>query len=186
MPKENTARYIVLGLLDHEPMSGYDIKKRVDIIVSQFWSIGYAQIYPTLAALEGEKLVLKAAAAETKGPQRHVYEITEAGRQALRNWLEQPAQKEYTKYEILLKLYFSGGMPAENSIRTIRDFRDRQQRQLEMIRLFKRELEGVLDKDEDHLYYYLTVLFGERVYGAYLDWADEALALMAARMKEDA
>lgn len=185
MPKENTTRYIILGLLDHEPMSGYDIKKRVDIIVSQFWNVGFAQIYPTLAVLEGEGLVLRKASGEKKGPQRHAFEITETGRQALRGWLKTPAQKEYTKYEILLKLYFSGGMPPENSVRSIREFRERQQRQLGMVQAFRKNLEAVLDEDEDHLYYYLTVLFGERVYGAYLEWADEALALMATHMKKE-
>lgn len=178
MPKENTTRFIVLGLLSHEPMSGYDIKKRVDVIVSHFWNVGFAQIYPTLAELESEGLIEKTHAEETKGPQRNVYTATDAGREALRRWLEQPAVKEYTKYEILLKLYFSGGMPEAQSIRAIEDFRERQQQNLGMIQAFKQQLESVLDQDSDHLYYYLTVLFGERVYDAYLSWADEALRLL--------
>ena len=36
----------------------------------------------------------------------------------------------------------------------------------------------------DHLYYYLTVLFGEKVYSAYLEWADEATDLLKANDKE--
>lgn len=103
---------------------------------------------------------------------------TDAGREALYRWLQQPAVKEYTKYEILLKLYFSGGMPASQSVQAIEDFRARQQQNLGMIRAFKQQLESVLDQGSDHLYYYLTVLFGERVYDAYLAWADEALRLL--------
>lgn len=187
MPKENTTRFIILGLLNHEPLSGYDIKKRVDVIVNQFWNVGFAQIYPTLSELEGEELITRTDAEETRGPQRHVYTATDEGRQALRRWLEQPAVKEYTKYEILLKLYFSGGMPASQSIQAVRDFRARQQQQLGMIKSFKQNLESVLDQDADHLYYYLTVLFGERVYDAYLAWADDALRLLgqADKQKED-
>lgn len=178
MPKENTTRFIVLGLLSHEPMSGYDIKKRVDVIVSHFWNVGFAQIYPTLAELESEGLIEKTHAEETKGPQRNVYTATDAGREALHRWLEQPAVKEYTKYEILLKLYFSGGMPVGQSIRAIEDFRERQQQNIGMIRVFRQQLESVLDQGSDHLHYYLTVLFGERVYDAYLTWADDALRLL--------
>lgn len=186
MPKENTTRYIILGLLSHEPMSGYDIKKRVDIILSHFWNVGFGQIYPTLAAMVREGLVLKTAAEAAKGPQKYLYNATDAGRQALRRWLEEPAQKEYTKYEILLKLYFSGSLPANRSIQAIESFRCRQQRNLAMVQSFKRELEAVLDQDADHLHYYLTVLFGECVYGAYLAWADDALRLLEAHtMKED-
>ena len=57
MPKENTARYILLGLLSHQPLSGYDIKKRVDLSIQPFWPVGFGQIYPTLAQLEREGLV---------------------------------------------------------------------------------------------------------------------------------
>ena len=44
MAKDNTTRYIILGLLNHEPLSGYDMKKQIDIMVSQFWNVGYIQI----------------------------------------------------------------------------------------------------------------------------------------------
>ncbi len=184
MPKENTTRFIILGLLSHEPMSGYDIKKRVDIIVSHFWNVGFGQIYPTLKELEHEGQVSKVAAAQEKGPQKYVYTATEAGREALKSWLELPAQKEYTKYEILLKLYFSGGMPASQSIQAIKDFKARQQENLAMLQGFKSSLEAVMGSSPDHLHYYLTVLFGERVYGAYLDWAKDALHLLKENDKE--
>ncbi len=65
-----------------------------------------------------------------------------------------PEQKEYTKYEILLKLFFGSLVPDESN------------------------LARVLHNEKDHLYFYLTVLFGEHVYKAYLDWADEAKALL--------
>ena len=133
MPKENTTRYVILGLLSHEPLSGYDIKKQVDIIVSHFWNVGFGQIYPTLKELEREELVSKTTAAQGKGPQRYVYAATEAGREALASWLKQPAQKEYTKYEILLKLYFSGGLPVIHSVQAIDDFKVRQQQNLGML-----------------------------------------------------
>ena len=44
---------------------------------------------------------------------------------------------------------------------------------------FKSNLGRVLGDSPDHLYYYLTVLFGEQIYKAYLAWADEALQLLA-------
>jgi DNA-binding PadR family transcriptional regulator len=52
MSKENTTEYIVLGLLMHEDLSGYDLKKHIDQSISQFWEVGYGQLYPTLKELE--------------------------------------------------------------------------------------------------------------------------------------
>lgn len=180
MPKENTTRFIILGLLNHESLSGYDIKKKIDGMISYFWDVGYNQIYPSLAALEKEGFVSKTVEKGGKGPRRHVYSITDAGRKLLGDWLLLPEEKEYTKYGILLKLFFSGGTPAPSNARRIRNFQDRHRKNLEMIRLFKADLEKVLDQGDDHLYYYITVLFGEYVYEAYLAWAEEALRLLSA------
>ncbi|MNI96905.1 hypothetical protein D3C73_1554540 [compost metagenome] len=51
--------------------------------------------------------------------------------------------------------------------------------------MFKSNLERVLHTEKDHLYFYLTVLFGEHVYKAYLDWAEEAKALLAGKPDEE-
>lgn len=178
MSKQNTTRFILLGLLSHEDMSGYDMKKRMDIMVSSFWNVGYGQIYPTLAELEREGLIFKAAGAVSKGPQKNLYSITQAGREHLQAWLALPEEKEYTKYEILLKLFFSGSMPAADNVKRIQAFNERHRQNLGAILQFKSELAGILDTAPDHLYYYITVLFGEYVYKAYLQWADEALRLL--------
>lgn len=178
MPKENTTRYIILGLLSHENLSGYDIKKQIDMMISRFWDVGYNQIYPTLAGLERDGMVIKSVSQEAKGPQKHIYTITEAGRESLAEWLALPEEKEYTKYGILLKLFFSSEMPSDSSIERIQAFQGRHRQNLNLIRLFKANLENVLGQEKDHLYYYITVLFGEKVYNAYLDWADEALRLL--------
>jgi hypothetical protein len=68
MAKDNTTKYILLGLLSHEPMSGYDMKKRIDTTISKFWSVGYGQIYPTLNDLEEEGLIKKVFSETSKGP----------------------------------------------------------------------------------------------------------------------
>lgn len=178
MAKENTTIYIILGLLNHEDLSGYDIKKRADYMISSFWELGYGQIYPTLAKLEKEKWVTKRVSGESKGPERNLYSITEAGRETLTAWLKLPEQREYTKYEILLKLFFGSLVPLEDSTKRIDDFKARHSGNLKMIEMFKANLERVLGEEQDHLFFYITVLFGERIYQAYLEWADEALRLL--------
>ena len=185
MPKENTTRYILLGLLSHQPLSGYDIKKRVDLSIQPFWPVGFGQIYPTLGLLEREGLVTLSTVESDKGPQRKVYSVTEAGRQALRAWLMTPEEKEYVRYELLLKLFFSAELPAQNSVDRVEAFARRHEANLRLMRLFKEELGGILATSDDHLYYYLTVLFGEQVYAAYLNWADQAVALLRARQNDD-
>lgn len=186
MPKDNTTRYILLGLLSHEPLSGYDLKRRIDIGIRQFWNVGYAQIYPTLAQLESDGFVTKSTQSSEKGPSKNIYAITESGRELLQNWLLLPEEKEYAKYEILLKLFFGAGLPVQTSIARIHAFEKRHRQNLDLLESMKENLENVLDESNDHLYFYLTVLFGEQVYTAYLNWAEQALALLCRQGKTSA
>lgn len=178
MAQINTTRYIILGLLSHESMSGYDMKKRIEVSVSHFWNVGYSQIYPTLAELEKDGLITKQSADVSKGPQRYIYAITEAGRQSLTDWLLLPEEKEHTRYEILVKLFFGAGLPAQYNRQRIEAFRQRYQQPRAMMAQFGEDLAGIAEQSPDHLNYYITVLFGEYVYDAYLKWADEALRLL--------
>jgi len=178
MPKQNTTLYIILGLLNHEDLSGYDIKKRIDTMISNFWEVGYGQIYPTLAHLEKEKLVIKRISETSRGPEKNLYSVTKQGREVLTEWLKLPEQKEYTKLEILIKLSFGSLVSIEDNTKRIEAFKDRHSHNLKMMEIFKENLKQVLNKEDDHLFYYITVLFGEHMYKAYLEWADEAVGLL--------
>jgi DNA-binding PadR family transcriptional regulator len=178
MPKQNTTVYIILGLLNHEDLSGYDIKKRIDFMISSFWEVGYGQIYPTLGHLEKERLVIKRISKTSQGPEKNLYSITEEGREVLTEWLKLPEQREYTKYEILVKLFFGSLVSTEDNTKRIDDFKVRHSQNLKMLEMYKENLKQVLNNEDDHLFYYITVLFGERIYKAYLEWADEAVELL--------
>ncbi len=181
MPKENTTLYIILGLLNHEDLSGYDIKKRIDTMISSFWEVGYGQIYPTLSKLEAQGLVLKRISETSNGPEKNLYSITEDGKEALIEWLKVPEQKEYTKYEILVKLFFGNLASSKDNQARIEAFKARQLQNLNMMEIFKTNLKKVLDTDDDHFFYYLTVLFGEHIYRAYLEWSEQALQLLESK-----
>ncbi len=178
MAKENTTSFIILGLLNHEDSSGYDIKKKIDYMISRFWEVGYGQLYPTLRQLEKDGMVTKRTGENSKGPEKSVYSITAKGREALKHWLNVPGTKEYTKYEILLKLFFGNMVSFSENVERIVNFKERYVNDLKMIQMYKTNLEKVIEEEDDHLYYFLTVLFGEFIYKAYIEWADEAEKLL--------
>lgn len=175
---ENKTAYVLLGLLNHEPLTGYQIRKRIEISLGRFWDAGFGQIYPALQRLAEEGLVVCAAGSGEGRPGRKVYAITAEGREALKAWLAEPAVREYVRYEVLLKLFFGSLVPVERSIETIEAFRARYEGEPDRLERFAAELKAALPESPDHLYYLLTVRFGQRIYRAYLDWADEALAIL--------
>jgi DNA-binding PadR family transcriptional regulator len=175
---ENKTAYVLLGLLNHEPLTGYQMRKRIEISLGRFWDAGFGQIYPTLQHLAQEGLVSREAGGGEGRRERKVYAITARGREVLGAWLAEPAAREYVRYEVLLKLFFGSLVPVDRSIETLEAFRARYEGEPELMERFAAELRAALPQSPDHLYYLLTVLFGQHVYRAYLAWADEALALL--------
>ncbi|MEA4811779.1 MAG: PadR family transcriptional regulator [Anaerolineaceae bacterium] len=182
MHKLNPTRFVILGMLDHEALSGYDLKKRIDLTISRFWNLGYGQIYPTLHELEAEGKIECIQQIREKGPERSIFQTTESGKKELTQWLLTQTDHEYTRYEILLKLYFSAEIDPSFSIQRVKNFRDKHLPELELLRRFHEELEPLAEQDPRHLEIFLTVLFGEYIHEAYLQWAAHADKLL--KMKE--
>ena len=105
--------YVLLGLLSHEPMTGYEMKKRLDTSLRFFWGGSFGSIYPTLNQLEKEGKVTKENIS-SNGRGKISYSITETGRTDLKEWLEKPSEKDEIRYETLLKLFFGNEMQGRN------------------------------------------------------------------------
>jgi PadR family transcriptional regulator AphA len=99
------ASFIVLGLLENDPGTPYDLKARVAAGLGNFWPIQHAQLYTETARLAAEGLLTEER--ESEGRRRKTYKITRAGRKALGDWLKVPV-KELTEIRDLglLKLFF--------------------------------------------------------------------------------
>lgn len=184
MVRENKTKYIILGLLCHEPMTGYDIRQAIEFGISNFWTdVSFGQIYPTLSQLEKRGHVTKKVVMDEKRPLRKVYSVTPKGRTELEKWLKKPAEGEIYKLDILLKLYFGAQTSLEDNMNLIKDFQQRNQQFLERLNAFEFNLRKVLDDSEDHFFILLTVLFGQHITEAQLQWADEVGRMLKKRAK---
>ena len=81
-----TPDFVVLGMIGQGARTGYEIKKWVATSIRFFWTLSEAQIYPSLERLERAGLVASRPAPNGRR-QRREFELTQAGRQALHDWL---------------------------------------------------------------------------------------------------
>ena len=176
MSKENKTSFVILGLLSHEPMTGYDIKKRIDASLKYFWSASFGSIYPALADLEKKKYVTKQNMPNEKGREKIIYEITEEGRQCLAQWLRQPIEKDELRYETILKLFFGKEAGSQVSLEHIDAFEHKIAKELPVLQGIVELLGNLPEEDGTHLYYRLSAKFGVKIYQAYLEWAEETRA----------
>ena len=164
--------YVLLGLLSHEPMTGYEMKKRLDTTLRFFWGGSYGSIYPTLNRLETEGKVTKEDIS-SNGREKISYSITEYGKEILKQWLRKPVEKDELRYETLLKLFFGNENGFEGAKEHIERFEEKCRSELAVLNMFAENLKKYLENDT-HKYYYLTVRFGINTYEAYLKWCKEA------------
>ena len=125
--------YVILGMLNGSPKSGYEIKSVVDNTTRFFWAASYGQIYPELRRLADAGLV-GGTAAPRDGRKRTVYKLTAAGRRELRAWLREPPQTYEMRDEGLLKLFFAAALPPEDAVNTLDAMRERSSQTLERLR----------------------------------------------------
>lgn len=99
--------HAILGFLDYQPMSGYDLKKFFDVSVAHFWSATQSHIYKALEGLEKEGWVEARIIPQEGRPNRKEYQITDAGRAELRRWLTTPLPVDPVREASLIQIFFS-------------------------------------------------------------------------------
>ena len=98
--------FAILALLSIRPFTAYELAQQMDRTVSWFWPRAASIIYE-----EPKKLVtagLATSQATFTGKRRGtVYQITDAGRAGLRDWLDTPAAGMRMEFEAMLKVAFA-------------------------------------------------------------------------------
>lgn len=168
---------VILGLLCHEDLTGYEIKKRMDTALKYFWGASFGSIYPSLSDLVKRGLANKREETEN-GRNRIVYSITEEGKDYLRKWLENPVEKDEMRYETLLKLFFGREVGAEKTLSLIEAFEEKIAKELPFLIEATQVLKRIVSEDDTHQYYLLTAEFGVKTYQTYLEWCKEAKEIL--------
>jgi DNA-binding PadR family transcriptional regulator len=103
-------RFLVLGLLSVQPMTGYDLKRAFDHSVRHFWAADRSQLYRTLAALVEAGHAEVEVVTQESYPDRKVHHLTPAGRAALRDWLASPLEVEDLRDPFLGRVFFADAL----------------------------------------------------------------------------
>ncbi len=204
-PKART-HFAILGLLCWKPMSGYDIKKMVEVALTFFWSESYGQIFPVLNRLVEGKLATKKLDPKSGGRRRQVYTVTAAGRKVFADWLQQPTAQPQLRDEGKLKFFLTSRSDASEGVRLLEEHLTQQREHLAMLKESEVILESALRKsdlppellelrntlgwDQTHprsdnqshelLVFYLTLRSGVLVAEARVAWAEEILPILKA------
>ncbi len=96
-----------LGLLQEGPKHGYEIKKEIDTVVSQFTGVDLKSVYYPLKRLEERGMVSKSVGRAGRRPEKYIYKITKKGKEEFSKLLNKNfliIQRPYLNID--LSLYF--------------------------------------------------------------------------------
>ena len=178
MPVPRTSPFAVLGMLSLGTLSGYEIRRELAANVGAFWGESYGQIYPALRELSRKGLARRHAARRPGGPERHVYEITSKGREALHRWLADPPHPTPPRNELLLKLFFSDRDAVDQPAAWVRGLLAEETEKLRQIRRMKEQLPRGPHHHRSLRFWMMTLEYVERQSEATVAWCQRTISTL--------
>jgi PadR family transcriptional regulator AphA len=102
---------LLLSILMSGPATGYDIKKTMEHDVSKLLDVSLSNLYPVLNELAAEELVTFQKVEQDNRPNKKVYELTEAGREAALKALMSGDAKHRMRSEFIFILSYAPFLP---------------------------------------------------------------------------
>jgi len=174
----------LLGLLNYQPMTGYELNKDFNTSLGFFWQATGSQIYFELDAMEEKGWLVSEHIVQKERPNKRVYSITSEGKAEFRRWLLLPPSRVMKsarqKSTLLMRVFFGGEVDKEKTLEVLRSFREEIVVEVENLK----ENEKILVQAEQDFgvelatYWKLVAICGDIMSKARLEWADKAIAIL--------
>jgi len=136
-----TLKYAILGLINRNPLTGYDITKEFNSGLVEFWYARHSQIYPELKKLTDEDLISYETVIQGEKLEKKLYTITEKGTKCFQKWLAKEDPLEPTPKDIFrLKAYFCDEMDTNTLLRQFQNTLSKHSEKLEYLENHMAEL----------------------------------------------
>ena len=172
-------KHALLGFLNYQSMTGYQLKKHFDESISNFWNASLSQIYPTLNQMCEQGLLTVEVIQQDSTPNSKVYQITNSGKEELIKWLAEPIELEPMRSALLVKLFFGSNISKEQVISQLEQTMHSAKKKLKLYQDHKKHMEeGHLSKNDmkqEALYWILTADYGIKNVKVVITWCEECI-----------
>ena len=173
------AHAIMTALLEDD-LSGYELARDFETSLGFFWQASHQQIYLELRKLSDKHWLSKREVSQRGKPNKIVYGLTKAGREALADWVFTNTRTQAAKDDLLVKLYNLDESNAGHIAGEITARREEMMRRLYLYETIRRrhyaEPETLPTRRKG---VYLALSMGIHHGEQFLAWCDEALVLVA-------
>lgn len=131
----------ILGLLHETPMHGYELRKRLNLLLGSFRALSYGSLYPCLKSLV-ERGWIVGSDSDSAPPHalsgkraRIVYQLTAEGKEQFQQVLSSSGPAAWEDENFGVRFAFFGQTDADTRLRILEGRRSRLTERLETIRL---------------------------------------------------
>jgi DNA-binding PadR family transcriptional regulator len=173
------AHAIMTALIDDD-LSGYELARDFETSVGFFWHASHQQIYQELRKLAQKGWLNKREVHQSGKPNKIVYGLTAAGRDALGEWVLRTSRTQAAKDELLVKMY---NLSPENASHLAGELHQRRDRMMQMLYLYEKIRRrhypdpGSLPPRRKGVY--LALAYGISQGEQFMAWCDQALELVS-------
>lgn len=164
--------FAVLGMLRFRPMTGYEIKNAYQRGPANFMPISYGQIYPVLANLAKQKLIVAESRRGARGSVR--YSLCSSGQEAVHEWVAAPDPSGHYR-ELLLRLFFASRNELPSLQAALRRFIEQERAELTHFEQIGKWLDEVHGKNPRLPIWKMVMQYGVLQSKAHLRWAELAI-----------
>ncbi len=141
----NKLSYGLLSLLLTQPLSGYDLRRKIN----KFWRCTHSSIYPLLAELEEKGYVEFTEIEQKSKPDKKIYTLTGRGAKAVREWFRAESGETVIRDEAALKLYCLQFMDPEEIENLLKEIEGKYQKKLEEHKKYLEDIALRLEKNSE-------------------------------------
>ena len=139
-------KHAIIASLEEEEASGYELSKRFDVSVANFWPATPQQIYRELDRLEADGLLSARLVEQTSRPNKRIFRVTGAGREELGRFIESASKPTAIRDDLLVKVVALDDDNAESVAAAIRERLEQSEAKLQLYLGIRSAMLGDLDE----------------------------------------
>lgn len=171
-------KFILLGLIDIAPMSGYDIVKAFDYAALFYWHATHTQVYRTLKEMEKAGWVRGEVVHQADSPSKKVFSITGTGKGALAEWVRQEPELPGLKHAFLIKFTYAAGLNDGELLMQLEQYEKKLKAQMSRLES-KDTFARMARSSRERLIWEMTTEYGNMYYRNEIAWVQKVKKAIA-------
>lgn len=177
-------KHLILGLLNQEPLSGYDLNKQFQAHIQPFWTTEQSQIYRALHKMHADGWLDLETIIQDDSPNKKIYSLTSQGYAELYEWLKTPIFDEPVRLTWMAQLYFGDVLEFDELLALMEAYHAKMQDTHNTLTEIASQISIRLDDptiSREHFSQLLPLDYGQELIMADIQWLEKVIKLLKAQ-----